>query len=50
MTFGDIVVLGILGLIVGSVIFHMLRKKKEGKHCGCGSCQSCAMAGKCHQE
>ena len=44
MTFGDIVVLGILGLIVGSVIFHMLRKKKEGKHCGCGSCQGCAMA------
>lgn len=50
MTFGDIIVLAVLALIVGAVICHMLRDRKKGKHCGCGSCQGCAMAGKCHEK
>ena len=48
MTFGDIVVLAVLGLIIGSVIRKMVKDKKSGKSCGCGSCQGCSMAGSCH--
>lgn len=47
MTFGDIIVLAVLGLIVGSIIGKMTKDKKSGKHCGCGSCQGCSMSGSC---
>ncbi len=49
MTFGDFIVLGILAVIVGFIVLNMVRNQKKGSHCGCGSCQGCAMAGKCHQ-
>ena len=45
MTFGDIVVLAVLALIIGLIIRAMVRNKKEGKTCG--SCTGCAMAGTC---
>lgn len=47
MTWGDIIVLAVLGLIIGAVIGKMIRDKKNGKHCSCGSCQGCSMAGSC---
>lgn len=50
MTFGDMIVLGILGLGIGAILMHQFRKKKSGNHCGCGSCQGCAMVGQCHQD
>lgn len=46
--YGDLIVLAVLGLAVGAVVRNMLRKKKQGKSCGCGSCAGCAMAGTCH--
>ncbi len=46
---GDVVVLMILALIVGTVVFSMVRDKKKGKQCGC-ACSGCAMAGACHQQ
>ncbi len=48
MTFGDLVVLAALGLIVGLILGKMRKDKKTGKSCGCGSCQGCSMAGSCH--
>lgn len=50
MTFGDVIILGILASVIAAVIVNMLRKKKSGKTCGCASCEGCAMAGKCHVE
>ncbi len=47
MTIGDMLVLGVLGLIVGSIIGHMVRGRKQGKHCGCGGCEGCGMASSC---
>ena len=47
MTIGDILVLAALALIIGLIIRGMLRDKKEGKACGCGSCTGCSMAGSC---
>jgi len=47
MTFGDIIVLAVLGLIIGSIIRKMVKDKKNGKSCGCGSCQGCSMSGSC---
>ena len=47
MTFGDIVVLAVLALIIGLIIRGMVRNKKNGKVSGCGSCTGCAMAGTC---
>ena len=47
MTFGDIVVIAVLVLVVGLVVWGMVRDKKAGKSCGCGSCKGCSMAGSC---
>ena len=47
MTLGDVIVLAVLGLIVGSIIGKMTKDKKSGKHCGRGSCQGCSMSGSC---
>ena len=50
MTFGDIIVLAVLALVVGLVVRGMIRDKKKGK-CGgcsgCSGCSGCAMAGTC---
>ena len=48
MTFGDIIVLGVLGLTVGFIIGKLAKDAKSGKSCGCGSCQGCSMADSCH--
>ncbi len=48
--YGDVIVLFVLALAVGSVIFHMIRSRKKGRGCGCTSCKGCAMAGSCHME
>ena len=47
MTFGDFIVLAVLAMIIGLIIRGMLRDKKKGKSCGCGSCSGCSMAGSC---
>ena len=47
MTFGDIVVLAVLALIIGLIIRGMVRDKKKGNSCGCGSCAGCSLAGSC---
>ena len=48
MTWGDVIVISVLALIVAGVIWGMIRDKKKGKCCGCSSCGGCAMAGSCH--
>ncbi len=45
MTFGDILVLSVLGLIVGSIVGRMVRNRKKGKSSCCGSCTGCSLAG-----
>ena len=41
---------GVLLLVVGTVVYSMIRDRKKGKSaCGCG-CAHCAMAGSCHKE
>ncbi|MBR3436125.1 MAG: FeoB-associated Cys-rich membrane protein [Lachnospiraceae bacterium] len=49
---GTILVSLVLSVIVGLVIFGMIREKKAGKascHCGCsGSCSGCPGSCACH--
>lgn len=46
---GTIVVGLILLIIVGLIIFKLVKDKKNGKSaCGCG-CANCAMKGSCHK-
>lgn len=41
-------VTAVLAVIVGLVIFKMIKDKKNGKSgCGCG-CNGCAMSDQCH--
>jgi len=47
MTFGDIIVLSVLVLVVGLIIYGMIRDRKKGKCCGCSGCSGCAHAGFC---
>ncbi|MEE1056354.1 MAG: FeoB-associated Cys-rich membrane protein [Acutalibacteraceae bacterium] len=45
---GTISVSAVLILIIGLIIFKLIRDKKKGKSsCGCG-CSSCPMNGSCH--
>lgn len=45
---GDIIVIAILGMIVGGIIYTMVRNHKKGKNCGCsGGCSGCAMSEHC---
>ena len=47
---GTVIVAVILVLIVGAVVFNMIKKKKEGKGgCSCG-CGDCGMSDICHEE
>ena len=47
---GTVIVLLILLLIVGAVIYTMIRDKRSGKG-GCShGCTGCAMQGKCHSQ
>ena len=40
----------VLALLVGAIVWSMIRNKKKGKtSCGCG-CENCAMRGQCHKE
>ena len=46
---GTAIAVIILALIVGLIIWRMVKDKKAGKSsCGC-QCGSCPMAGQCHQ-
>jgi len=47
MTFGDIIVLSVLVLVVGLIIYGMIRDRKKGKCCGCSGCSGCAHAASC---
>lgn len=45
---GTILISLVLIAVVGSIVWSMIRQKKQGKSsCGCG-CASCAMKGSCH--
>ena len=46
---GSFAVLAIVILIIGLVVFKLIRDKKRGKRsCGCG-CGSCPMKNECHK-
>ena len=47
MTFGDIVVIAVLVLIIGLIVRGMIRDKKKGKCCGCSGCSGCSSKGAC---
>lgn len=50
MPWGTIAVLAILAVVVGLIIFYMVRQKKSGKNsCGCG-CENCPNSGCCHNQ
>lgn len=45
----NFIVIGILALIVGAIIFYLIREKKKGVKCiGCPYAKQCA--GKCHEQ
>lgn len=45
---GTMFVSAVLILIIGLIIFKLIRDRKKGKSsCGCG-CSSCPMNGSCH--
>ena len=48
---GTFAVLAVLIIIVGLIIYKMIKDKKSGKSsCSCGgSCSGCGMAGRCHK-
>jgi hypothetical protein len=47
---GDIIVLGVIGIVVALVIWGMWKDHKKGKSCGCsGNCSGCS-AGCNHKE
>ena len=41
-----LVVLAVVALVIAAMVHN--KKKGKSSTCGCG-CESCAMAGKCHQ-
>ena len=47
---GTLAVLAVLVIIVGLIIYKMIKDKRSGKSsCSCGgSCSGCGMAGSCH--
>ena len=48
---GTFAVLAVLIIIVGLIVYKMIKDKKSGKSsCSCGgSCSGCGMAGSCHK-
>ena len=48
---GTFAVLALLIIIVGLIVYKMIKDKKSGKSsCSCGgSCSGCGMAGSCHK-
>ena len=47
MTYGDMIVIAVLVLIVALIIRGMIRDKKKGKCCGCSGCSGCPSRGTC---
>ena len=47
MTFGDIIVIAVLALIIGLIVRGMIRDRKQGKCCGCSGCSGCPSKGTC---
>ena len=45
MTGGDVIVLVVLGVMIGTIIAAMIQDKKKGK--SCGGCSGCAHYGTC---
>ena len=41
MTFGDMIVIAVLLLVIGLIVRGMIRDKKQGKCCGCSGCSGC---------
>ena len=47
MTFGDVIVIAVLALIIGLIVRGMIRDRKQGKCCGCSGCSNCASCASC---
>ena len=47
MTYGDMIVIAVLVLIVALIIRGMIRDKKKGNCCGCSGCSGCPSRGNC---
>ncbi len=47
MSPATIICLVVVAIIVGGVIFHMIRQKKAGKH-SCSGCNGCSGGCGCH--
>lgn len=48
---GTIIVAAVLSVIIGAIVFSIIRNKKKGKNscsCGCTGCAGCAMKDSCH--
>ena len=45
MTFGDLIVITVLILVIGIILRGMIRDKKRGKTCS--GCSGCAYSGSC---
>ncbi|MBR5295696.1 MAG: FeoB-associated Cys-rich membrane protein [Clostridia bacterium] len=46
---GDLIVIAVLLLIIGLIIFRMVKNRKAGKKCSCG-CGECAFKDSCHSQ
>ena len=49
---GTLLVSLLLLLVVGAILYRLIRNKKKGKSvCGCGcGCAGCSMSGSCHPQ
>ena len=47
-SWGDILILGVIALVLGAILFFYIRAKKKGKSTCAHGCSGCAMQGLCH--
>ena len=47
---GTLIISIILLAIITSIVIHLIRQKKQGKHSCGGNCSACSMNCGCHRE